>query len=192
MSDKFRYDLLDIYGEYMLLKLHIDTEDEDLYDKYVTAICTHHTKMVQNIMHIDAGFDLFTPEDQTLVASKTNKVDYKVTCSAMMIQSNYENGINNDFGFNTGFYMYPRSSISKTNLRLANNTGIIDAGYRGHLIGMFDLINTTENVDINKFDRHLQICAPNLKPVVVELVSNAAHLGLNTARKDGGFGSTGV
>jgi hypothetical protein len=35
------------------------------------------------------------------------------------------------------FYLYPRSSISKTPLMLANHTGIIDSGYRGNLIGAF-------------------------------------------------------
>ena len=37
--------------------------------------------------------------------------------------------------------MYPRSSIYKTPLRLANNTGIIDSGYRGNLMGAFDNIS---------------------------------------------------
>ena len=31
------------------------------------------------------------------------------------------------------FYVYPRSSISKTPLRMANSVGIIDSGYRGNL-----------------------------------------------------------
>ena len=83
--------------------------------------------------------------------------------------------------------MYPRSSISKTPLRLANSTGIIDAGYRGHLMGMFDVIYVNET-NINKYDRHLQICAPGLIPIVVDIVED---LGEETARGDGGFGSTG-
>ena len=59
--------------------------------------------------------------------------------------------------------MYPRSSLSKTMLRLANSVGIIDAGYRGHLIGMFDVINNEENSQYtescyngNIYDRYLQ------------------------------------
>ena len=53
--------------------------------------------------------------------------------------------ISNSKTFNTGYYMYPRSSLSKTKLRLANSVGIIDSGYRGNLIGMFDLINMKVN-----------------------------------------------
>ena len=86
--------------------------------------------------------------------------------------------------------MYPRSSISKSPLRLANNVGIIDAGYRGHLIGMFDLPSgNTEH--IKKFDRYLQICAPGLVPIIVEVVNQKEDLGEETERGDGGFGSTG-
>ena len=73
----------------------------------------------------------------------------------------------------------------------ANNVGIIDAGYRGHLMGMFDVIYENETI-INKFDRHLQICAPGLIPIIVEMVNSKEDLGEKTARGDGGFGSTGV
>ena len=87
--------------------------------------------------------------------------------------------------------MYPRSSISKSNLRLANNVGIIDAGYRGHLIGMFDVIYT-DGITIEKFDRNLQICAPGLIPIIAELVTSMDDLGEKTLRGEGGFGSTGL
>jgi dUTP pyrophosphatase len=102
--------------------------------------------------------------------------------------------------FNTGYYMHPRSSLSKTQLRLANSTGIIDAGYRGHLMGMFDVVNIQPNSsDDNdcdfyghKFDRYLQICAPGLVPILVEIVHNINELGGETERGSGGFGSTGI
>jgi dUTP pyrophosphatase len=95
--------------------------------------------------------------------------------------------------------MYPRSSLSKTQLRLANSTGIIDAGYRGHLIGMFDVVNVQPNSSDDreadffgkKFDRYLQICAPGLVPILVEVVDSKEELGDETERGEGGFGSTG-
>jgi dUTP pyrophosphatase len=87
--------------------------------------------------------------------------------------------------------MYPRSSLSKTKLRLANSTGIIDAGYRGHLMGMFDLIGTDELYTIQQYDRLLQICAPGLLPIIVQVVNSVEELGEQTKRGDGGFGSTG-
>ena len=103
--------------------------------------------------------------------------------------------------FNTGYYMYPRSSLSKTQLRLANSTGIVDSGYRGHLIGMFDVVNIPQNKIIEsnieadyfgkKYDRYLQICAPGLVPIIVEIVNSKEELGEETKRGSGGFGSTG-
>ena len=95
---------------------------------------------------------------------------------------------------NTGYYMYPRSSISKTPLRLANSVGIIDSGYRGHLMGMFDclpLAQAGESYTIQPFDRLLQICSPDLGPIYVLLVDFENELGGNTERGIGGFGSTG-
>ena len=85
--------------------------------------------------------------------------------------------------------MHPRSSIYKTPLRLANSTGIIDAGYRGNLIGMFDCF-APQHV-LNQHERILQICAPSLMPIFVEIVETIEGLGDETMRGGGGFGSTG-
>ena len=80
-----------------------------------------------------------------------------------------------------------------THLRLANNVGIIDAGYRGHLMGMFDVLyHDHDLLTVNKFDRLLQICGPELVPIYVELVESKEELGVKTIRGDGGFGSTGI
>jgi len=177
--------LLEMYGSYMHLKIFVDSNDNELRNKYIEAVNSHHNKLINNINHIDAGFDLFSPDTKQLSTAGVNKLDYNLSCSAKI----YTEGR----AHNTGFYMYPRSSISKSNVRLANNVGIIDAGYRGHLMGMFDLVypNNMNNV-INKFERHLQICAPGLIPIVVELVNSREELGEETARGSGGFGSTGI
>jgi len=82
---------------------------------------------------------------------------------------------------------------------LANCTGIIDAGYRGNLTGMFDLINLPDNLSDSreadyygkKLDRYVQICAPGLVPIIVEIVESLEELGEETQRGGGGFGSTG-
>ena len=42
-----------------------------------------------------------------------------------------------------------------------------------------------------KYDRYLQICAPGLTPIVVEVVNSNEALGEETVRGAGGFGSTG-
>jgi dUTP pyrophosphatase len=177
-------DLLNIYGKFMYLKIFVDSSDNELINKYIQVIKEHNLKIFNNINHIDAGFDLLSPDNLQFnnLPNTINKLDYKVTCSARIIKK--------DYSYNTGFYMYPRSSISKSKLRLANNVGIIDAGYRGHLIGMFDCISNNIEI-VNKFDRHLQICAPCLIPIIVELVKSREELGEETVRGSGGFGSTG-
>jgi len=177
-------DLLRNYNNFMRLKIFIDSSDNELKQKYKENIYQHHLKLCNNFDHIDAGFDLFCPNEQRLYTTCAQKVDYQIVCAAQIIG-------HNSTSINTGFYMYPRSSISKSNIRLANNVGIIDAGYRGHLMGMFDVIYVNET-NVNKFDRHLQICAPGLVPIIVEMVSSKEELGEETARGDGGFGSTGV
>jgi dUTP pyrophosphatase len=185
MSNRLCQELLNLngYNKYMYLKIFIDSDDDELKKKYIDSINEHHLKMMNNIQHIDAGFDLFSPETKDLTSINVNKLDYKVICSAKLVDR--------DNSVNTGFYMYPRSSISKSNLRLANNVGIIDAGYRGHLIGMFDVIYVNK-ITIDKFDRYLQICAPGLVPIIIEMVNSREELGEQTIRGDGGFGSTGI
>lgn len=102
-----------------------------------------------------------------------------------------------------GFYLYPRSSISKTRMRLANSVGIIDAGYRGDLIAAVDTIGLFGSNDIwhvwketlspiKKYDRYFQVCAPDLSSFLVHIVPTESELGTLTTRGTGGFGSTGV
>lgn len=172
--------LLRVFGQYMELQVFVDSNDTELANKYIQAIVEHNDKLLNN--NVDAGFDIFVAGEQTMTSNQVNKLDHKIICKGTIISNNKV--------YPTGFYMYPRSSISKSNLRLANNVGIIDSGYRGHLIGMFDVVYTPE-VTINKFDRYLQICAPGLIPIFAKLVDSIEMLGPQTARGDGGFGSTG-
>jgi dUTP pyrophosphatase len=170
-----------LHSTFMHLQLFIDSNDNELFDRYVNAISSHNNKVLNpNNQHIDAGFDLFVAEEIVCPSDQTARVDMQVKCSAQIISSFAPTR-------NTGYYMYPRSSISNTPLRLANSVGIIDSGYRGRLMGKFD---ARQNFVVNKFDRLLQICAPGLIPIYVELVNNEGALG-NTERGAGGFGSTG-
>ena len=84
------------------------------------------------------------------------------------------------------FYVYPRSSIYKSNVRLANNVGIIDSGYRGNLKAAFDVYGP-DKVSIPPITRLLQICMPNLSPFQIVIVDELDE----TSRGEGGFGSTG-
>lgn len=170
--------LLDIYPSYMLLRLYVNG-DNDLKIKYMDAVQKHNNKIFANPLNIDAGFDLYMPKQTECVSLA--KLDHQIACSAKIITSLGS--------YNTGYTMHPRSSVSKTPLRLANSTGIIDSGYRGNLIGVFDC--HVQGHVIEKHDRLLQICAPSLMPIVVELVESAEDLGDGGERGTGGFGSTG-
>jgi dUTPase len=211
MTQTIMNTLLNIYDRVMVLRLYVDVNDINLIDRYRAAANEHNNKLFNNPHHIDAGFDLFAPgapdsrDDHNFNPSvlrfygpgwetqnPVNRLNLRVSCSARMFT---------DTGkmFDTGYYMYPRSSLSRTPLRLANSTGIIDAGYRGHLMGMFDVVNLPDNLSPSreadffgqKFDRYLQICAPGLIPIIVEIVDSREELGVETERGGGGFGSTG-
>ena len=159
------------------LILRIFVEDKELRDYYCRKI-TEHIQHVSTDPTPDSGFDLCVPE-QIVVASggKSTKVDLKVKC--VMLEN----------GKPVGFYTYPRSSISKTPLILANHVGIIDSGYRGNLIAMFRNAEN-EPYEIAKQTRMIQICHPSLKPFLIELCDSLEDLG-ETSRGAGGFGSTG-
>ena len=173
--------ILSIYPSYMHLRVFVVNGDDDLKLKYINAANQQVSKMMDDPAHIDAGFDLFVPQQQICMMANCNKVDHKIKCSASVVTR--------DGTYNTGYYMHPRSSIYKTPLRLANSTGIIDAGYRGNIMGMFDSL--APQCVLEQHDRVLQICAPSLMPILVEIVDSVEELGEETARGGGGFGSTG-
>ena len=177
--------LLQYYPRYMHLRLFVDGSNE-LKLKYTEAVHAHNGKLYSNPEHIDAGFDLYAPALQEMTSTTINKLDHLVKCSAQMVKINKDESI---YIHNTGYYMYPRSSISKTPLRLANCTGIIDSGYRGHLMGMMDCL--TDSYKVIKYDRLVQVCAPGLVPIFVELVEKEEELGASTVRGEGGIGSSG-
>ena len=66
-------------------------------------------------------------------------------------------------------------------------------------VGRFDVANVDDSDSTDKladyfgeeYDRYIQICAPGLAPIIVEIVDTKEDLGEKTKRGDGGFGSTG-
>lgn len=150
------------------MKLLLKTENTDLTNLY-----SNH----QHYNPGDSGLDLFCPETITVNPGETVKINLQINCEAL--HDTIENT-------NVSYYLYPRSSIIKTPLRLANSVGIIDAGYRGDIIACVDNIKS-ESYTVNKGDRLFQICAGNLEPIEFQLVNDLS----NTQRGAGGFGSTG-
>ena len=179
-TEDLNTELVTLTEKYM--KLNIWVEDETLKQKYEKAAQTHNNNVMNN-EYPDAGFDLFTPVEYLCASEVVTKINFQVKCAAQHVFQNNKK--------HTGYYMYPRSSMSKTKLRLANSVGIIDSGYRGDIIGAFDCISKNEEYKVLKYDKLVQLCSPNLVPILVRIVDSFEELGENTHRGDGGFGSTG-
>ena len=132
-----------------------------------------------NTISRDAGLDLIIHDTDTIYYDDTglnsHVINLKIKCKMV---DEYNNTI--------AYYMYPRSSISKTPLRLANSVGIIDRDYRGNLMARVDYIGN-DNYNIIQGQRLFQICHPQLKSFLVKIVDELDE----TDRGEGGFGSTG-
>jgi dUTP pyrophosphatase len=86
---------------------------------------------------------------------------------------------------NFGYMLVPRSSISKTPLRLSNSIGIIDKSYRGKVMVKIDN-NSNSDFNMNEGSCYFQIVSFSGILPKYKLVDNIN----NTKRGDGGFGST--
>jgi len=168
------------YDEVMVLRLF--TSNNTLKLAYTDAIEKRNLKWQENVEFVDAGFDLFAPSEVEFYGG-CHKIDFEIQCSAKLLN------LHSNRSRYTSYYMYPRSSVSKSPLRLANSVGVIDAGYRGNVMAMFDCRGPFFKV--NPLERYAQICAPNLCPVLVEMVDKVEDLSAATERGTGGFGSTG-
>ena len=154
------------------MKLLIKTENPILQTLY-----TNH----EHYNPGDSGLDLYCPDTVTIKPGETYKVNLRIKCEAFSdTESDY------DSNKNVSYYLYPRSSIIKTPLRLANSIGIIDAGYRGDIIACVDNIKD-EPYTIQQGSRLFQLCGPSLEPIEFRLTNDLS----NSQRGAGGFGSTG-
>jgi len=165
--------------------LYISTQNEELHNKYIDVATKHNTKLSQND-YPDSGFDLYVPTDVTFDKHYDTKfIDMLITTKMV-----YQTG-DTSMSVPTGFYIHPRSSMSKTELMLANHTGVIDSGYRGNLIGAFRWlpVNNNPSYTVAKDTRLVQVCHPTLCPVFVMVVKDIPE---DTVRGSNGFGSTGI
>ena len=170
---------------FCVLKLYIN--NDDLRNAYMPRIEAHNKKLLED-PYPDSGFDLLVPEDKHFtVPFESSMIDFQIKTEML-----YYNGLSGKLP-TSPFYLFPRSSMSKTPLILANHTGVIDSGYRGNIKGAFKWLKSdsdaSENYLVEKHTRLLQISHPSLCPIYVELV-NKDDLS-TTSRNEGGFGSTG-
>ena len=119
----------------------------------------------------DAGLDLYVLEELTIQPGETLPIKLGIACEPQEGKA---------------YFLMPRSSISKTPLRLANSIGLIDGGYRGELMTMCDNIKQ-EAYTVEKGQRLCQIVANDCDAITYELVDELSE----TSRGSGGFGSTG-
>ena len=120
----------------------------------------------------DAGLDLYVLENILFEPGETKAIKLGISCEP-------KDG--------KAYYLFPRSSISKTPLRMANSIGLIDGGYRGEIMAMCDNIKS-ETYTAEKGQRLFQLVATDSSPIHFELVEELEL----TTRGTGGFGSTGV
>lgn len=127
--------------------------------------------------HRDAGLDTFCAADVSGTSGSTERLDLGTRAAV------YDRA-NKQF---RAFFLMPRSSISKTPMRMANSVGLIDAGYRGILLGAVDFQQEYTAV---AGERYFQIVAPDLLPWHAVYIVDEIPGG-PTLRGEGGFGSTG-
>jgi len=125
----------------------------------------------------DAGMDTFCNASVVGKPGTVEKLDLATRAAA------YDPKL----GMFRAFLLMPRSSISKTPMRMANSVGLIDAGYRGVLLAAVDF---QQEFVAGAGERYFQIVGADLLPwksihIVDEIPGGA------TLRGEGGFGSTG-
>jgi len=119
----------------------------------------------------DAGLDLFVINEQTIGSGESTLIHLEIACETSEGRP---------------YLLMPRSSISKTPLRLSNSIGLIDGGYRGEIMAAVDNIKD-EPYTVEPGQRLFQLVAMDGSPIHFELVEVLSA----TTRGEGGFGSTG-
>lgn len=126
----------------------------------------------------DSGLDLFIIEDTTIGGGETILVKLGIKCQ-LQSKNWYGKKIYHSY------LMFPRSSISKTPLRLANSVGLIDREYKGELMAAFHNTSKTPFTLI-KGERYVQLTRADLGFINFKVVDT-----LRETDRNSGFGSTG-
>ena len=155
------------------------------------------------------GFDVVVTSDPEIVGELYDNGTYKrvdyIQYKTNLKLSVQKERVFSNFGYNDLDYdilAFPRSSVSKYNLVLANCIGLIDADYRGEVLLRFKYIWQPEDYKIrtdnllegyvnstklyNKGDKVCQLKVTKVENVEFVLVYELD----STTRGDGGFGST--
>ena len=129
----------------------------------------------------NSGFDVFSNFYDARILNNNGTRLVPQGCRALAVTLD---------GTPRAYWLAPRSSISKTQWRLANSMGLIDATYRGVVAAALDSWNPVTLLDEHQQARLCQLAAPDLLPWA-EVIVVAELPGPTTLRGEGGFGSTG-
>tara|TARA_B110000971_G_C20028604_1_gene510201 strand:- start:60 stop:506 length:447 start_codon:yes stop_codon:yes gene_type:complete len=140
---------------------------------------------------IDPKNDYFWKNHPTYDKARRNKdvgLDIPMQNSELIPKNVMSHKINLKFrgDQNKGYMLVPRSSISKTSVRLANSIGIIDKTYRGEVMVVVDNVGDTD-VLLQEGCCYFQIVA--FDGVLPKF--QISDVSIDTPRGTGGFGSTG-
>jgi dUTP pyrophosphatase len=119
----------------------------------------------------DAGLDVYVINKQIIDPGETALIHLQIACEPADERP---------------YLLMPRSSIGKTPLRMCNSIGLIDGGYRGEIMAVVDNIKN-EAYTIEPGQRLFQLVGMDGSPIHFKLVDELSE----TARGEGGFGSTG-
>ena len=155
----------------MALKIKILAEEKDLLKSYYTTDAPKGTLF-------SSGMDLICPVDLIIPKKSLGfKIKFGIACQPDMTREVLPHG----------YWLLPRSSISKSPLRLANSLGLIDYDYTGELMAKVDNLSDEDYI-VSPGDKLFQICMPSLQPFTYEVVDKLEE----TERGSGGFGSSGL
>lgn len=173
----------------------------DLYNPNFLNYCNNHwqslgnahwrsSMMLCSINDRDV-YDLYDFKDSLITSGGNSGINLKFTQDIVVPAKSL--GFKIDFKVNVendtkhGYLLMPRSSISKTPLRMSNSIGLIDTTYRGNLIATVDN-HSSEDYRLEKGASLFQVVRHDLGSQWS--LMRVPQLGV-TQRGDGGFGSTG-
>jgi len=156
----------------------IYSPSKDVLDSYVSHSTYHEG---------DSGLDLFVPKDVEIEPGKTVLVDMGIQCQSKSFTFCLKNWVKGEFYQYHSYFLFPRSSISKTPLIMRNSIGLIDSAYTGNIKA--PLYNTShETFVLKKGQRYVQLVNADASPVKFKIVNQLR----GTSRNQSGFGSTGA
>jgi dUTP pyrophosphatase len=144
---------------------------------------------------MEVKFKKLSPKAVTPSYAKEGDAGLDITCIGYQVDTN-----NNYIEYFTGLafeipkgyvgLLFPRSSVSKTDLALANCVGVVDSGYRGEITFRYKFKKDAYFAGLKRFlegDRIGQLLILPYPEIKLQEIEELAE----SERGTGGYGSTG-